>query len=176
MKLQQIIDIDINGTSDDIKKQLENKISSANDVKEQINMVNNENYFMEEVFNEFDVREGDKIFLGNSIISFDKLHQTVRKDIERCTGLLDEIKKKSDKIIPNITKKLNELEINLAQISKDDDLNKLVKNLVTTITSIFPLLTSAISTMTSSFSKILINASNEFDDILNSLIKKSKEK
>ena len=172
------IDININATPDDIKNQLERKISNADDVKEQINMINNENYFMEEVFKKFDVREGDKIFLDNSAMSFDtfnKLHQAVRKDIENCTSLLDEIKKKIDKVIPNITKKLNELETNLAQVSKDDDdLDKLVKNFITTVTSIFPLLTSIIATITSSFSKILINASNEFDDISNSLSKKSK--
>ena len=172
------IDININATPDDIKNQLERKISNADDVKEQINMINNENYFMEEVFKKFDVREGDKIFLDNSAMSFDtfnKLHQAVRKDIETCTSVLDEIKKKFDKVIPNITKKLNELETNLAQVSKDDDdLDKLVKNFITTVTSIFPLLTSIIATITSSFSKILINASNEFDDISNSLSKKSK--
>ena len=172
------IDININATPDDIKNQLERKISNADDVKEQINMINNENYFMEEVFKKFDVREGDKIFLNNSAMSFDtfnKLHQAVRKDIETYTSLLDEIKKKFDKVIPNITKKLNELETNLAQVSKDDDdLDKLVKNFITTVTSIFPSLTSIIATITSSFSKILINASNEFDDISNSLSKKSK--
>ena len=180
------IKLDTNNT-EKMKEQLEKELSNINDIKKMIEDSSGPDGKIEEFFKDHDIGPTDdgsikKLFAhvpGVPVIPFSRIYQDIKKTIENGIKSLEDTKKRIEKVVLEITKRLNASEMILTQMLKnnnDPDIDKLSREYMNSISFILQEITvSTLSVGISVYSKIFTKASNDLEIVVDSLIKKSKE-
>ena len=169
---------------ENIKERLEEKISDMDRAKKdrEICTVNS---IVEMFFAEYGISEADNdalsnLFKAKTNTPFSRIYQDIKKTIENGAKLFENLKKDTDQTLSEINKKLNDVETTLTQILKDNndtDVDKLVRKFINGLSYILKIeTTSTHGLYASAYSKIFTKASNDLESVVDSLIKKSKEK